>query len=127
MVSNLVYQFRFLIGVQGTKIVRSYSVNVTFYLDGTGSNPCPRVTWPQLEINKTDNRTQTMRPQAYLHCSGLFYEVISIETVVADEKTNRAITGLIFPGSETSMIYSRIPKDTLALKNLLAGSKLKVT
>jgi hypothetical protein len=57
----------------------------------------------------------------------LFYEVTSIETVVADEKTNRAITGLIFPGSETSMIYSRIPKDTPALKNLLAGSKLKVT
>ena len=68
-----------------------------------------------------------MRPQAYLHCGGVFYEVTSIETVVADEKSNKAITGLIFPGSETSMIYSRIPKDTLALRNLLAGSRLKVT
>lgn len=46
VVSNLVYQFRFLVGIQGTNIVRSYSVNVTFYQDGTGSSPCPRVTWP---------------------------------------------------------------------------------
>ena len=68
-----------------------------------------------------------MRPQAYLHCSGVFYEVTSVETLVADEKSNRAITGLILPGSDTSMIYSRIPKDTLALKNLLAGTRLKVT
>lgn len=128
MVSNLVYQFRFLVGVQGTNIVRSYSVNVTFYLDGTGSSSqCPRVTWPSVELNKTDNRTQIMRPQAYLHCSGVFYEVISIETVIADEKTNRAITGLIFPGADSSMIYSRVPKDTLALYNLPAGSRLKVT
>jgi hypothetical protein len=36
VVSNLVYQFRFLVGVQGTNIVRGYSVNVTLYVDGTG-------------------------------------------------------------------------------------------
>jgi hypothetical protein len=53
--------------------------------------------------------------------------VISIETLIADEKTNRAITGLIFAGADSSMIYSRIPKNTLALQNLLAGSRLRVT
>jgi hypothetical protein len=36
VVSNLVYQFRFLVGVQGTNIVRGYSVNVTLNVDGTG-------------------------------------------------------------------------------------------
>jgi len=51
------FEFKFLIGVRGTNIVRTITANVYFYLDGSSLTTCPNVTWPNILVNKTDNRT----------------------------------------------------------------------
>ena len=50
------YQFQFLLGVQGTNIVRTITGNFMFYQDGLSQSSCPSIRYQgPYEINKLDN------------------------------------------------------------------------